>query len=105
MTDTLAPPRLDAVLRRLFAAAAKDGENDAPDRSSWARMTAAELADARQDVYIPISAEGGKLLYALVRASRPGTVVEFGTSYGISTLYLAAAVTEPSLATSTNAFS
>ena len=91
MTDTLASPRLDAVLRRLFAAAAKDGENDAPDRSSWAQMTAAELADARQDVYIPISAEGGKLLYALVRASRPETVVEFGTSYGISTLYLAAA--------------
>ena len=69
MTDTLASPRLDAVLRRLFAAAAKDGENDAPDRSSWARMTAAELADARQDVYIPISAEGGKLLYGLVRAA------------------------------------
>jgi hypothetical protein len=44
MTDTLASPRLDAVLWRLFAAAAKDGENDAPDRSSWARMTAAELA-------------------------------------------------------------
>ena len=94
MTDTLASPRLGAVLWRLFAAAAKDGENDAPDRSSWARMTAAELADARQDVYIPISAEGGKLLYGLVRASRPETVVEFGTSYGISTLYLAAAVTD-----------
>src|SRR5580700_6105808 len=94
MTDTLASPRLDAVLRRLFAAAAKDGENDAPDRSSWAQMTAAELADARQDVYIPISAEGGKLLYGLVRASRPETVVEFGTSFGISTLYLAAAVAD-----------
>jgi predicted O-methyltransferase YrrM len=94
MTGTLASPRLDAVLRRLFAAAARDGENDAPDRSSWARMTAAELADARQDAYIPISAEGGRLLYALARASRPQTVVEFGTSYGISTLYLAAAVTD-----------
>ena len=94
MTDTLASPRLDAVLRRLLAAAARDGENDAPDRCSWAQMTAAELADARQDVYIPISAEGGKLLYGLVRASRPQTVAEFGTSYGISTLYLAAAVTD-----------
>lgn len=41
---------------------------------------------------MPISARGGDLLYALVRAARPQTVVEFGTSYGISTLYLAAAV-------------
>jgi hypothetical protein len=31
----------------------------------------------------------GKLLYALVRAIRPETVVEFGTSFGISTIYLA----------------
>lgn len=43
---------------------------------------------------MPISAQGGELLYSLVRASRPRTVVEFGTSYGISTLYLAAAVAD-----------
>jgi predicted O-methyltransferase YrrM len=47
-----------------------------------------------QDVYIPISAEAGALLYALTRAIRPRTVVEFGTSFGISTIYLAAAVTD-----------
>jgi predicted O-methyltransferase YrrM len=35
---------------------------------------------------------GGRLLYTLIRASRPATVVEFGTSFGISTIYLAAAV-------------
>jgi predicted O-methyltransferase YrrM len=43
---------------------------------------------------MPISARGGELLYALVRASRPATIVEFGTSFGISTVYLAAAVTD-----------
>jgi predicted O-methyltransferase YrrM len=43
-------------------------------------------------VYMPISARGGQLLYNLIRAVRPATVVEFGTSFGISTLYLAAAV-------------
>jgi len=98
MTNTLASPRLDTVLRRLFAAAAKDDEISAPalppGRSSWAEVTAAELSDAREDYYIPISAEGGKLLYSLTRAIRPKTVVEFGTSYGISTLYLAAAATD-----------
>jgi predicted O-methyltransferase YrrM len=44
--------------------------------------------------YLPISADAGRLLYALVRASRPDTVVEFGTSFGISTIYLAAAVAD-----------
>jgi predicted O-methyltransferase YrrM len=41
---------------------------------------------------MPISADAGKLLYALARVIRPTTVIEFGTSYGISTMYLAAAV-------------
>ena len=66
-------------------------------RPGWRRgrtASAAELADALQDAYIPISAEAGKLLYAVIRASRPETVVEFGTSFGISTIYLAAAVTD-----------
>jgi predicted O-methyltransferase YrrM len=65
-----------------------------PARASWAEASAAERADALQDAYIPISADAGKLLYALIRASRPETVVEFGTSFGISTIYLAAAVAD-----------
>lgn len=32
--------------------------------------------------------------YILVRAKRPNTVIEFGTSYGISAIYLAAAVAD-----------
>jgi predicted O-methyltransferase YrrM len=98
MTSALASPRLDMVLRRLFAAAAEDDEISAPTlppgRSSWTEATAAELSDARENYYIPISAEAGNLLYALTRAIRPATVVEFGTSYGISTLYLAAGVAD-----------
>jgi predicted O-methyltransferase YrrM len=98
MTNTLTSPRVDQVRQRLFAAAARDDEAAPPalppGLASWAEATPAQLADAREDVYIPVSAEAGRLLYALVRAIRPGTVVEFGTSYGISTLYLAAAVTD-----------
>jgi len=98
MTNTLASPKLDAVLRRLFAAAAKDDEITPPalppGRTAWSQASAAELSDAREDYYIPISAEAGQLLYALARAIRPDTVVEFGTSYGISTLYLAAAMAD-----------
>jgi predicted O-methyltransferase YrrM len=47
-----------------------------------------------EDVFIPISAEAGTLLYALARAIRPETVIEFSTSFGISTIYLAAAVAD-----------
>jgi predicted O-methyltransferase YrrM len=80
----------------MFEAAARDEETvslvrgDLPhDRGA---LTAQELADAAQDIYMPVSADGGRLLYNLVRATKPATVVEFGTSYGISTLHLAAAV-------------
>lgn len=38
--------------------------------------------------------QAGRLLYALVRASRPATVVEFGTSFGVSAIHLAAAVAD-----------
>ena len=104
MTNTLAAPRLQAVLSRLFAAAAAqetdDRPSDAPGTArrpglaSWDTASAQERADAFADAYIPISAEAGRLLYALVRAARPQTVVEFGMSFGISTIYLAAAVTD-----------
>jgi predicted O-methyltransferase YrrM len=98
MTTTLASPRLEAVLGRLFAATAAQEDDQMPTPppglASWADASAAERADALQDAYIPISAEAGQLLYALIRASRPETVVEFGTSFGISTIYLAAAVTD-----------
>jgi predicted O-methyltransferase YrrM len=98
MTNTLASPRLEAVLDRLFAATAAQEADEMPappaGRASGAGASAAERADALQDAYIPISADAGKLLYALIRASRPETVVEFGLSFGISTIYLAAAVTD-----------
>ena len=39
---------------------------------------------------LAVSRETGALLYMLVRSSRARTIVEFGTSFGISTLHLAA---------------
>ncbi len=102
MTSTLATPRVQAVLSRLLTAAAAQETDDrppdapgtasAPGLASWDTASAQERADAFAGAYIPISAESGRLLYALVRAARPQTVVEFGMSFGISTIYLAAAV-------------
>lgn len=43
-----------------------------------------------KDVPLAVSRETGHLLYMLARSSRARTIVEFGTSFGISTLHLAA---------------
>ena len=88
MTSTLLEPKVQALLDKLFAAAAEDDRlppREVPDDVKG-------RSDALADVYMPISEAGGRLLYALTRAIRPAVVVEFGTSYGISTLHLAAAV-------------
>lgn len=89
MTSLLTNP-LRGVLDRLHAAAEHDDDLDIAPLPADA--SSAERADALASVYMPVSAAGGGLLYSLVRAARPQVVVEFGTSYGISTLYLAAAV-------------
>ena len=81
----------------MFAAAEQDDEHVPPlpsGLSSWTQASPTAQAEALQDCYIPVSAEGGKLLYALARSARAQTVVEFGTSFGISAIYLAAAVTD-----------
>lgn len=96
MSNTLRTPQVRTVLDRLFAAAAQDDEMPRWRQSglSWEIATAQERADASEFTYMPISREGGELLYILVRAKCPKVIVEFGTSYGISTLYLAAAVAD-----------
>ncbi|WP_036771213.1 class I SAM-dependent methyltransferase [Photorhabdus australis] len=45
-----------------------------------------------KDHYMSISRDTGNLLYILCRANSSRSVIEFGTSFGISTLHLAAAV-------------
>jgi predicted O-methyltransferase YrrM len=52
----------------------------------------AERAVVLGEAFIPVSPDAGRFLYALVRAAQPGTIVEFGTSFGISTIYMAAAL-------------
>lgn len=45
-----------------------------------------------RDAFIPIDASQGRALYQLARARGARRIVEFGASFGISTIYLAAAV-------------
>jgi predicted O-methyltransferase YrrM len=95
MTSTLLDSRVSTALDRMFAEADAQlpklgemvGNATVPPESS-----AQERADALSEFYLPVTPDAGRLLYALVRASRPRTVVEFGMSLGISAIHLASAV-------------
>ena len=45
-----------------------------------------------KDAPLPVSRETGALLYMLARSSNARNIIEFGTSFGLSTLYLASAL-------------
>lgn len=49
-----------------------------------------DLYGRLKDAPLAVSRETGALLYMLARSSRARSIVEFGTSFGISTLHLAA---------------
>jgi predicted O-methyltransferase YrrM len=95
MTSTLLDSRVAAALNRMFSEADAQmpilgelmGRDAVPKEAN-----AQQRADALSDFYLPITREAGRLLYTLVRASRPTNVVEFGMSLGISAIHLASAV-------------
>src|SRR5687767_11977323 len=97
--STLHRPEVRAVLNQLHRAASKDRWRFAAIAPA---MVAAKLSGRRLDarrharlyrkVYIPVSREEGRFLYLVARSIGARHVVEFGTSFGISTIYLAAAV-------------
>ena len=85
------------VLRRLHARADVEDE----DAKQRVRAREAELGvrlgpSQRYELYgdapLAISREVGQLYYVLAANRRVETIVEFGTSHGISTIYLAAAI-------------
>jgi predicted O-methyltransferase YrrM len=90
--STLTQPALSMLIDRLFA------EADAAESACWPATRASDRSDYRQyygllkDQPLPVSRATGRLLYMLARSVRARTIVEFGTSFGISTLHLAAAL-------------
>jgi predicted O-methyltransferase YrrM len=95
--STLDSPAVAALLTQLFAHADRD------DPATFERVNVAlkqlphppdqrQRAELMRDVYMPISPDVGRLLYILARTRSAKLVVEFGTSFGISTLHLAAAL-------------
>ena len=83
-----------SVLDNLHTAAARDAERWS-DRTGTADATtnASGGGDLVRlgEFYLAVSPEEGRLLYLLARAIKARRIVEFGASYGISSLYLGAA--------------
>ena len=101
MTTLINKP-LAPLLERLFAEAAEAspamsaavaGLSD-EERSKLMRSKTGyiDLYARLKDVPLPVSRETGLLLYMLARSGGARNIVEFGTSFGISTLHLAAAL-------------
>jgi predicted O-methyltransferase YrrM len=101
MTTLTATP-LAPLLNRLFEeadAALPDTRAAVADLSDEERARLMRSKTDYRDFYgrmkhlpLPVSRETGALLYVLARSSGARTIVEFGTSFGISTLHLAAAL-------------
>jgi predicted O-methyltransferase YrrM len=101
MTTLMTPP-CATVVAQLFA------EADSSDARLWdrarnlpeeerAKLTASNkdyhaLYANLKDFYLAVSRETATLLYMLARSCRAVSIVEFGTSFGISALHLAAAL-------------
>ncbi|HWT47505.1 MAG TPA: class I SAM-dependent methyltransferase [Mycobacterium sp.] len=92
MPTTLQDPKVATVLDRMYAESKNQMSLLRELRQFDRPMTTAERTEAMSEFYIPVTPEAGRLLYALVRATHPTTVVEFGMSFGISAVHLASAV-------------
>jgi len=95
MSETLSLPQVQKVLERLHTLAdANDDEIGQRVRNSPASKsaTAQQRATLLKDALLPVSKDVGKLLYGLVRSTAAKRIVEFGSSFGISTIYFAAAL-------------
>lgn len=96
-------PEIAAVLARLHASAATDKWKIVPRVPTyfWAKLTG-QLGSERvsrrlfSDLFSAITPERGALLYLVARAIQAKRVVEFGSSFGVSTIYLATAARDNS---------
>ena len=102
LASTLTTAPLAPLLDRLFAeaeaseprtsAALADLSELERSRLMRSRTGYAELYARLKDMPLAVSRGTGTLLYMLARSCRARAIVEFGTSFGVSTLHLTAAL-------------
>lgn len=100
--NTLTTAPVAPLLDRLFAEADAASPMNSPlaaalsveqhRRLMQSKTDYLDFYSQMKDFPLPVSRETGLLLYMLARGGGARTIVEFGTSFGVSTLYLAAAL-------------
>lgn len=99
---TLTTVPVAPLLARLFEEADANSPAQSPAFASVSAEDRARLMQSKtdypllyaamKDYPLPVSRETGVLLYMLARSTGARSIVEFGTSFGLSTIHLAAAV-------------
>lgn len=84
--NSLRDKKIVAVLKHLHREARGDS-------ARWAMDSTTNSNDLVRmgEIYLSISEQEGRLLYLLARACGAQRIIEFGASYGVSTIYLGAA--------------
>ena len=96
-TLTTAPlaPLLDRLFLQAAAATSPALASISPEERQRLMHSKTEYLDFYsriKELWLPVSRETGVLLYQLVRSTTAHNIVEFGTSFGLSTLYMATAL-------------
>jgi predicted O-methyltransferase YrrM len=99
--NTLTSEPVASLVARLYAEAESSDarlwqirERMSPEEQADMRTTTRyrEMYGAMKEFYLAVPPETAGLLYMLARGMRARSIVEFGTSFGISTLHMAAAL-------------
>lgn len=97
--NTLTSAPMAALIERLYTQAdaatspiTNTVTHEERDRLMRSKTDYLALYGMLKDLWLPVSRDTGTLLYMLARSSKAQAIVEFGTSFGLSTLHLAAAL-------------
>lgn len=96
---TLTTEPLASLIERLYSQASaatspvlSSVSDEERERLMHSKTDYLKLYEMLKDLWLPVSRDTGKLLYMLARNTKAKAIVEFGTSFGLSTLHLAAAL-------------
>ena len=94
MSASIISAQISTLLDALYADAATTDPlvRKAVAESGVTHSNDAEFFKAMRHAYLPLSRQFGHLVYSLARSAQATTIVEFGTSFGLSTIFLAAAL-------------
>lgn len=95
--SSLSSSTIRDLLDRLYGEAERNDSRVLPRVQAEAALRAApfddrEFASLLDEAFIPLAPEVGRFVYVLVRMRRPKLAVEFGASFGLSAIHIAAAL-------------